>query len=118
MSDAKLIEMLMLVTAIGLLSIGAVVATKIMIALFSGKIDALDLISAGGKLSEEKIFTIVGKVACVFVMIKDASDGQPTLDLQLAMAALIFAHELLKRWQSIGLEKTRVAAQAPTGGTP
>lgn len=113
------IEYLMLATALGLIVVGGIITFKVAYGLVRGEIDALELITTKGKLAEEKISTIVGKLACLFTMLKDASDGSPTLELQLAMAALIFAHELLKRWQSIGLEKAKIPepAPAPAGTT-
>ena len=109
--NARLIaEWLMLSVALGCAVVLVALAVQTLIAILRNRLSLLDLITHNNRLNEERIFTVAGKITCLFIMVKDASDGQPSIELQGLMAGIVFAHELLKRWQGLIAERDRASA--------
>lgn len=95
------IEWLLMCCAISILFVIFTFGTRIVWGGLTGKFDPLDLVlGKNGRISDEKIWTHVGKGLLVFAMIKDASDGHPDWNLQLALFVALAAHEVVIRWMA------------------
>lgn len=98
---ATIIEWILLGCAAIVVMIVLAGGAQIVKALWSGELKAVDLVRGkNGKISDEKIWTHIGKAVLVFVMIKDASDGTPDVTLQAVSFLCLAAHEVFIRWMA------------------
>jgi hypothetical protein len=101
MSATDVIEWLVLACAISVLLLMFLFGAKIVWGAFTGRFEPLDLIlGKTGRISDEKIWTHIGKALLVFAMLKDASDGHPEWSLQLTLFTALAAHEVVIRWMA------------------
>lgn len=102
MSDtAYVVEWLLMGFAIAAQLVMLVMCAYVVLGFVHGKIDALDLVRGKtGRISDEKMWTHVGKGLLVFAMLKDASDGNPNITLQVTLFTAIAAHEVVIRWMA------------------
>lgn len=92
------VQWMVVAVAMALLLIMVLVMAQFVRALLTGELNALDLMKdPDGRWSEAKLWTHVGKGMAVYVMIKDAADGQPTLELQAMLLTILVAHEFFKK---------------------
>jgi len=101
MTPEIIISWMLLGCAVLVFGVISVMGTQIVRGAISGRWNANDLIlGKNGKISDEKIWTHIGKAVLVFVMIKDAADGHPEVVLQSVCFLCLAAHEVFIRWMS------------------
>lgn len=120
MTAAILIEWLLTGSAIAILAVILIMGAQVVQAALRGRIDALDLvIGKNGRISDEKVWTHLGKAVLLYAMIKDTADGQPDAVLQAALFVPIAAHEYFIRRQAHRenpLDSRPAPTTATTGG--
>ena len=71
--------------------------------VYLGRLDVRDLVcqpsatSSGYQLDVDKCWLHIGRGVLTMAMVKDISEGSPSLELQAALFALIAGHEIARR---------------------
>lgn len=96
MDDAAfVVQWLILVIAISIALIVIGLSAQVLRGIFVGDMSALDLIMENGRWSGSKSFNIACKSVLLYAMAKDASDGQPSWELQVMLATTVMAHHVI-----------------------
>lgn len=106
MEAAKLIEWLMLCMAITMMAVFFIIGAKIVWLILTSKLDIRELIAdPQGRLASKKMWSHVAAAVFTYACLKDASTGQPSVELLTAYMVAVGGFEALMKWMSMKQEK-------------
>lgn len=108
-NEAKVISFLLLMIGLGIAAFGVLIAVTLFRRTLRGELDVTHWFTdPTGKFSQSKTFTCVVKFVLLYVIIKDAADGQADPYVLGTCASLVLGHELWKRGQNIRITRDQL----------